>query len=277
MKLILLGVVIAGAFFLISDRGYAQRNDFLGAHVNYGHGCSACHFAHSPEFRDERGEVSNSPMLWGKDVSSTYAPQYRTLIAEGKRAESPEVRGILVCISCHGGNYATAAMKKATTYEPLPDGMGAGHSIPTYADKPAVDFGARLSEHPIGANARIGCGVALGWDCEQSDGALQMTGVHSSKFAANYGFFIKPATQGKTSEVLCTTCHNPHAMTVTEVTSQTASTLFQPGYYSTSHFLRTPLGSVSPSRTSNVSAQFCRQCHAELSNEMNGSSARTMM
>ena len=48
------------------------------------------------------------------------------------------------------------------------------------------------------------------------------------------------------------------------------------GSYATMFFLRAPYNPNDTNPLSNQTAQFCRQCHADKSNEMNGSTARTV-
>ena len=99
-----------------------------------------------------------------------------------------------------------------------------------------------------------------------------MQGVLSSRFAASYGYFVKPVHSGDPSFLFCSSCHNPHSMTWTAVTAETASNLYPPGTYPTKHFLRAPEYDVEVRPAmDNRRAQFCRQCHADKSNEMNGS------
>jgi len=88
-----------------------------------------------------------------------------------------------------------------------------------------------------------------------------------------YGFFVKPENDGNGLVVVCTTCHNPHSRTVINVNTNAASALFPPGTYSMRYFLRAPYKPVAAEDGSNQIAQFCRQCHADKSNEMNGSPA----
>jgi hypothetical protein len=76
--------------------------------------------------------------------------------------------------------------------------------------------------------------------------------------------------------VVCTTCHNPHLMNVVTVTSTSMSGL-PAGTYATMLFLRAPYNPASGTVDSNQTAQFCRQCHAAESNEMNGSTAGTTL
>lgn len=273
----ILSIALLCAVALAPAAGNAQWRDFLGAHTNHGRGCMACHAVHSPVYRNSHGAVSTASMLWGEDVASTYKTQGAPLVTD-EAAESSESRGVLVCLSCHGGNYAPAAMMKDITYEKLPYTLADSDSIPTFADKPSVNLGdGELAHHPVGPAAQIACGSPQGWDCLQKNGVLAMAGPRSSQFAAHYGFFVQPQREGDRSVVVCTTCHYPHAMNLTRVSRRSASDLFPPGVYPTKYFLRAPSGEGPRSRTSNLSAQFCRQCHANLSNEMNGSIAGTML
>jgi hypothetical protein len=48
------------------------------------------------------------------------------------------------------------------------------------------------------------------------------------------------------------------------------------GSYATMFFLRGPYNPNDPNPLSNQTAQFCRQCHADKSNEMNGSVTGTV-
>lgn len=247
-----------------------ERWDYLGAHSNYGHGCSACHVTHSPAFRKADGAEPSYSMLWGEDVTSVYK-------AEGINdppLRSPELRGVLICLSCHSGNYAPQAMMKDTQYEKLPGAFAGVTHPPTFVDKPGFNPEVQFAGHPVGVEAQINCGGDSEWDCADN---FTMTGVRSSRFASNYGFFLRPRRYGHHSIVVCTTCHNPHSMNITEVPPDLASSLYPTGFYPTKHYLRAPYGNEWVSRTSNVSAQFCRQCHADLSNEMNGSLAVTTL
>ena len=215
-------------------------------------------------------------MLWGNDALSTY-PREEIKSVQAALAGSPEASGVLVCMSCHDGNYAPKAMMKNSIYEIVPaEVYGAPESVPTLFDKRDVNLTKDISEHPIGVDTRVKCGGAANWDCSDRDGVLRMEGQRSSRFAANYGFFIKPHSYGNASVVVCTSCHNPHSMNATKVTKSTASTIFPEGVYSTRNFLRAPYGPTILSRVSNQSAQFCRQCHAEMSNELNGSKVGTV-
>jgi cytochrome c553 len=127
----------------------------------------------------------------------------------------------------------------------------------------------------MGLSAKISCGGASNWDCAESNGVISMKGANSSRFVTNYGFFVKPGSYSNSAVIVCTTCHEPHVMNVVTVTNGSTSGL-PAGTYATMFFLRGPYNPNDSNPLSNQTAQFCRQCHADKSNEMNGSTARTV-
>jgi len=153
----------------------------------------------------------------------------------------------------------------------VPTTYGTANAIPTLIGS----NGNYLSEHPVGLNAKVSCGGATAWDCSEINGAIVMKGPNSSKFVSNYGFFVQLGNYNNTAVVVCTTCHDPHVMNVVKVTSGSNSGL-PSGTYSTMFFLRAPYNPNDTNPLSNQTAQFCRQCHADKSNEVNGSTARTV-
>ena len=255
--------------------------DILGAHLNYGRGCAACHSPHSSAAGNGKpATATSSPLLWGEDVSALYG---RTITTDGGKyvevlpasmsANTPDVSGILTCLSCHDGNFAPAAMMKNKVYEALPATYGNRNTVPTLIASPGA--GSYISEHPMGLNATIGCGGAQNWDCAQVNGIISMRGYNSSRFVSSYGFFVKPGVYNNSSVVVCTTCHDPHVMNVVTISRNSNSGL-PPGNYATMFFLRAPYNPNDSNPMSNQTAQFCRQCHADKSNEMNGSTAGTV-
>ena len=77
MKRILL---IALMFLAAASFAAAQINspstDVLGAHLNYGRGCAACHAPHSGVYGNGNAKsadpTSGNIALWGEDVASLY-------------------------------------------------------------------------------------------------------------------------------------------------------------------------------------------------------------
>jgi hypothetical protein len=254
-----------------------QTTDVLGAHLNYGRGCAACHSPHS----GASGNGTSAAPLWGEDASSLFAKTITTgggkfveVLAARMSASTPDVAGMLTCLGCHDGNYAPKAMMKNRVYEPLPSTYGSPNTIPTLMGNNGGAIGNYLNDHPVGLNARISCG-GTSWDCVETNGVVRMSWAKSAQFVLNYGFFVKPGGYGNSAVIVCTTCHDPHSMNVVAIGGNSASGL-PAGTYATMFFLRAPYNPNDANPQSNQTAQFCRQCHADKSNEMNGSNARTV-
>lgn len=283
MKRILFIASILSAFSLSAVAQITQPStDILGAHLNYGRGCAACHSPHSGTSGNGKiaGAATGNSLLWGEDVSALYGQtittgggKYVEVLPSSISANTPDASGMLTCLSCHDGNFAPSAMMKNRIYESLPATYGNRSSIPTLIA--GTGAGSYINEHPMGLSATIGCGGAQSWDCVQVNGEIRMTGSNSSRFVSSYGFFVKPGLYNNTSVVVCTTCHDPHSMNVVTVNHNSNSGL-PAGTYATMFFLRAPYNPNDTNPMSNQTAQFCRQCHADKSNEMNGSTARTV-
>ena len=263
--------------------------DVLGAHLNYGRGCAACHAPHSGAYGNGNAKTADATSgniaLWGEDVGSLYGKTIVTgqsehgsateVLPTSLAAGTPDVSGVLMCLSCHDGNYAQGAMMKNQVYESLPATYGTSNNIPTLLGNDGSTVGNYLNDHPVGLNAVMTCGGTYDWDCTISaTGAVQMTGAKSSQFVTNYGFFVSPGTYNNKPVVTCTTCHNQHLMNVVKVTNGPKSGL-PSGTYATMFFIRAPYNPGSATAGSNQTAQFCRQCHGGEANEMNGSTAVT--
>lgn len=283
MKRILLVV-----FVLLAFAGFAmaqitqQSTDVLGAHLNYGRGCTACHAPHSGTAGNGKLATSGSgnTMLWGEDVSGLYGKTITTgggkfveVLPTSMSANTPDVSGMLTCLGCHDGNMAPAAMMRNKVYENLPTTYGNRNTIPTLMTDSGA--GSYVSAHPMGLNATVNCGGASGWDCTEANGLISMRGLASSRFVTSYGYFVKPGVYNNKAVVACTTCHEPHSMNVVTIGRNSNSGL-PPGTYATTFFLRAPYNPNDTNPASNQTAQFCRQCHADKSNEMNGSTAGTV-
>lgn len=259
--------------------------DVLGAHLSYGRGCAACHVPHSGGAADGRargsGVSSGMQALWGEEASGideeaigageNEGPVERSLSSAAE--DAPDVPGMLSCLSCHDGNLASRAMMRNGMYEQAPAAYPAGSGAPTLLGEGSA-FSSVLNEHPVGLGVVMDCG-ALGWDCFQSEGIVSMSGTKSSQFVQNYGLFVKPGRYKDLPVVVCTTCHNPHSMNAVAVDSGTRSGL-PSGRYGTMFFLRGPYSARSQTPGNNQPAQFCRQCHGAVSNEMAGLSLPTV-
>ena len=275
-------MILALASFAAAQIGAVASQDVLGAHLNYGRGCAACHAPHSGAWgngANKSGDTAaGQSILWGQDVGNLYGQQ---ITVAGGRIEvlpsqadfiadtKPDVNGLLTCLSCHDGNWAEGAMMKDKVYETLPGTYGTWNNIPTLLGNDGDGAGNYLANHPVGLNATVSCGGQWNWDCTEVNGVINMNGTNSAQFVKNYGFFVSPAAYSNTAVVVCTTCHNQHIMNVVKVTNGPKSGLTS-GYYSTMFFLVGPYNPGSGTAQSNQTAQFCRQCHGGEANEMNG-------
>ena len=282
MKRVLTVVVVVLAFARLAAAQITQpSNDVLGAHLNYGRGCAACHSPHSGASGNGHSASASSgnTVLWGEDVSALYGRTISTgggsfveVLPTSMSANTPDVAGMLTCLGCHDGNIAPAAMMRNQVYEDLPSTYGSHNTIPTLLATTGTQ--SYVGSHPMGLSAAVSCGGSSGWDCTQVNGMISMNGSASRRFVNSYGFFVKPGVYRNSAVVVCTTCHDPHVMNVVTIGRDSNSGL-PPGTYATMFFLRAPYNPNDTNPLSNQTAQFCRQCHADKSNEMNGSTAGT--
>jgi len=293
---------LAAAGFAMAQSGAAPATDVLGAHLNYGRGCAGCHAPHSGAYGNGAAHTgdtgSGAEALWGEDVGSLYGKvlvtgqsehgSYSETLPTSLTTGAADVSGILMCLSCHDGNYATGAMMKNAVYETLPATYGTYASVPTLLGADHTGVGNYLNDHPVGSAAIIGCGGSYNWDCTVSATGHIQPGPVMTTFINNYGFFVSPGVIASQPVVLCTTCHNQHLMNVVNVShspftyttglvavSGGASGL-PAGKYSTMFFVRAPYNPADTNPLSNQTAQFCRQCHGGESNEMAGGTAGTV-
>jgi len=277
-------LLILGLVALASAQIQAPTSDVLGAHLNYGRGCAACHAPHNGAMSngaDKSGDLlGGTSILWGQDVGALYGKTIITGSTNGSTgftevlpanmaAGTPDVNGLLTCLSCHDGNWAKGAMMKNQVYETLPSTYGTFNAIPTLLGA-GTNVEGYLATHPVGLNATVSCGGQYNWDCTETNGVISMTGPNSSAFVKNYGFFVNLSAYNNTAVVTCTSCHNQHLMNVVKVTNGTNSGL-PSGTYATMFFIRGPYNPGSGTAGANQTAQFCRQCHGGEANESNGS------
>jgi cytochrome c553 len=280
---------LATAGFAAAQIGAAPATDVLGAHLNYGRGCAACHAPHSGAYGNGNAKTadptSGNIALWGEDVSSLAGKPITSGSTDGLTgyaetlptfaATTPDVSGLLVCLSCHDGNYATGAMMKNKVYETLPPTYGTQNPIPTLLGDDGTTVGNYLNDHPVGLNAALGTG-SHDWDWTITAGAVVVpSGTYFAQFVTNYGFFVSPKAYNNTAIVVCTSCHNQHLMNVVKVTTGKTTGL-PSGNYATMFFIRAPYNPADGNPLTNQTAQFCRQCHGGESNEMNGGTAKTV-
>jgi hypothetical protein len=298
-RLFFISLMFVGAAGFAAAQPGNPTSDVLGAHLNYGRGCAACHAPHSGVYGNGNAKTADATAgniaLWGEDVSSLYGKVIITgqsehgnvteTLPSSLTAGTPDVAGVLMCLSCHDGNYATGAMMKNKVYETLPSTYGTLNDIPTLLGNDKTGTNNYLNDHPVGLDAVMSCGGTYDWDCNISAaGKVLMNGANSSQFLQNYGFFVSPAAYNAKPVVMCTTCHNQHLMNVVKVKNGvtitgsgatgtvTGNSGLPAGIYQTMFFIRAPYNPASQTAGSNQTAQFCRQCHGGEANEMNGGS-----
>ena len=283
--ILIVAVAVLLAVPAVAQIGAQPSNDVLGAHLNYGRGCAACHAPHSGSYGNGAAKTAyaqaGNHALWGQDVGSLVGQTIQfgdqgawTETLPGLDATTPD-RNITECLSCHDGNLAVGAMMKNAVYEALPSTYGTYNTIPTLLGNDGTTAGNYLNDHPVGLNADIGCGGSHNWDCVIVNGVITYPqGTQMYQFVQNYGFFVSPGNYNGTPVVTCTTCHNQHVMNVVKVT-QGAKSGLPSGYYQTMFFIRAPYNPASATVGSNQTAQFCRECHGSVANEMNNSTAGT--
>ena len=141
------------------------KNDVLGAHLNYGRGCIACHSPHSAAAGNGRIQsadaASGTVALWGENVTGDYVMTIRPGgqddedLSGRKSADAPDVAGLVACLSCHDGNYASPAMMKDRIYETVPAKYGAYNPIPTFLSEWGPTAADLISNHPVGLSAAM--------------------------------------------------------------------------------------------------------------------------
>ncbi|MGO4883018.1 MAG: hypothetical protein ACLP59_19680 [Bryobacteraceae bacterium] len=276
-RVALLALIVA----LVAMTAMAQT-DVLGAHNVYGRGCVACHSPHSGANGGmgtgmAGGDSTTGDLaLWGQNLTPLYGQTINfgdaggypvtlptSLTQAGLTAHDPTFV-IIACLSCHDGNLARPGMMKGSTVETLPV---VGGNAPTFLGSDGSTAGNYNNDHPVGPNAKFGCGPPYNWDCTINASSNSITwGPISTVFVnTNYAFPVSLAWVGGVPEVTCTTCHDQHSEIIW------SGKMGPQGQqnWNTSFFVRGP---YTPSNTSgsNVAAQFCRSCHGGESNEEHG-------
>src|SRR5271157_1515588 len=221
-KVLLIMLVIFAMATFAAAQIQPPTSDVLGAHLNYGRGCAACHAPHSGALGN--GIATSDPntgnvALWGQNVQPLFGQTFQTGGANGSsyaltfpatwNDSDPVTSNTMTCLSCHDGNLAVGSHMLNKVYEPLPGTYGS-NPIPTLlGNNGAGQIGDYLNDHPVGDNAIIGCTGQYNWDCTiAANGTILMNGPNSSHFVQNYGFFVQTAAYNNQPTVQCTTCHN---------------------------------------------------------------------
>jgi hypothetical protein len=274
---VIFAICVTASMSFAINSNYASPVDVQGAHNNHGRGCTGCHVPHSgPQGNGEAKDanVQGGFALWGQNFGTLAGTtiafgdggSWTETLPANDAASTPDLGGLLLCLSCHDGNSAKGAMmtgKVDWAGEGLnPALLGyASANVPTWLGNDGTTAGY-TNDHPVGLNAAMqtfGDGLITVTGSSAKETAV---GPQSIAFAANYGFTVKPSVYNGVAVVMCTTCHNQHVMTVYKGTIGGVA-----GYYQTQFGIN---GYYNPGQTtSNSSAQFCRQCHASHANETN--------
>jgi hypothetical protein len=288
--------------------------DKLGAHSNGGRGCVGCHAPHSGGYgaggNAGTGTTVDTHMgndaLWGQDMGPLYGQtllfgdngQYAAALPAMASFEvgSEEIRGIMMCLSCHDGNIAKGAMMTNQSWEQkmnlLPTGVGGKalygtNPIPTLLGNDGTAAGNYNNDHPVGTNATLGklglssrftvgtCGTAPStYNCLVLNAATDTNGAYQA-FVNHYGapqvlpgrasFIVLPDTNPANAFVVCTTCHTPHSMYTYSASNTPGGKVATntSGTYPSYFFVYAPYnpGSQPTAQQASSATQFCRQCH----------------
>jgi cytochrome c553 len=277
--------------------GATSPIDKLGAHENGGRGCVGCHAPHSG-VGGNGGNVGTGTVvdttnagndaLWGQDLGPLYGAtlnmgdngQYKTTLPASTAfaVADEEIRGIMMCLSCHDGNIAKGAMMVNQSWEQraglLPATYGS-KPIPTLLGNDGTTAGNYNNDHPVGPQATLGA-VGVASRFVVTGGKYSTTDAQYLEFINNYG---APTFFGRTPPVLptgfvdgsaptnayvvCTTCHTPHTMYTSTASASNKIAGLSAGTFPSFFFIAAPYNpSAQPTPAQASSAtQFCRQCH----------------
>ena len=129
--------------------------DELGAHNGYGRGCVMCHAPHSGSEGNgvtTADTYNGNVALWGQNLMPYYGQTFTfaatkytaALPAAGSVSISDTNSIVLLCLSCHDGNFARVAMMQNTTAETLP--IVGGHAPTLFGVTPG-DTGGLTNDH----------------------------------------------------------------------------------------------------------------------------------
>ncbi|MGD0823990.1 MAG: hypothetical protein ABR908_05370 [Terriglobales bacterium] len=347
LALVLLLVVMASAMMIAqvtqgahpttsgAPGSVAPTVDVLGAHQNYGRGCAGCHAPHSGAWGNGGGTqgapidkyTGNNALfgqdmgpLWGQtfdfsDISNTGSGNryLLTTAANGNEMnmnaqQYADMRGVVMCLSCHDGAVAKGAMMQNWAFEEqigaLPSSYG-NAKIPTLLgadgsinEGSSTDNGDYNNDHPIGESATIS--AVLGSYYNNATNGLNYNinanGIQSITYAGQYAQFVSsygapvllkgahsygtPVNSSNVPYVVCTTCHDQHSMNVYSVVGAGNPIAGNAtGTYAKYFFINAPYNPDTvtiPLGSAASTTQFCRQCHFGESNEANGGTLPTV-
>jgi hypothetical protein len=185
VALLLFVILMAATLAMAQGSAIGQAGNFvptydvLGAHLNGGRGCSACHAPHSGAAGNGWVVTTSGPAnngdeaLWGTDVTAILNNTFTFDVGDGGVAipwnkagdfkNDPLFKNIATCLSCHDGNVSKGAMMAGISWEQaqgmLPvnsKGGGALYgngNIPTLLGNDGGTPGDYANDHPVGPGA----------------------------------------------------------------------------------------------------------------------------
>jgi hypothetical protein len=288
MKMPLALILFLAAAGLLSAQ---QPQVNLGPHGNGGRGCATCHVPRSGSVGDMSVLDRPGHESLAGDIASPVDQQTSSLGGDevqqaipGFDQQQDEIRGIMICLSCHDGSIAKTSMLKSAPYD-----RRAG----LLANEQSAELSGFLTrrgnlglvghdyfnvDHPVGPWANLGT-LALNpgnvtLEVDPASGSALLSLVKNSPeayFAANYGFpsvekgrwsYPRLGSSGRIDPdklfLLCITCHNPHGAAGNHISRYLLNGPYNPD------------AKFDPKSQAPSSTQFCRQCHFQLSNEYSG-------
>jgi hypothetical protein len=264
-KILSLALIAACATGMAFANAISGSGDILGPHNVDGHGCASCHAPHNGAAQNAAGgdSTTGKTYLWGRSlIVNTYTMETGdtfTTKASYSETNDPQFH-TAACLSCHDGSIKPAGMN-GTSFEATQDGIHPNTWL-------ATDGSGLQNDHP----------VDFPWDptdttfwpsTVDANGTITWTATTPN---IDYGHPVRmygSTANGGTAYVECSTCHNPHAISMARVTLGSGTKANKP----TAFFIR---GWYDDGNTaSNSTQQFCRSCHYEKSNEYVGMTVPT--
>src|SRR5436305_11510237 len=217
---VLLAVVALAAMAAAQNSNYASPVDVQGAHNNHGRGCTGCHVPHGGPAGNggtASAAFGGNLALWGQNPGALAGTtinfgdggEWAETLPANDQATTPDLGGVLLCLSCHDGNQAKGAMMTGIVdwaSEGLsPSALGyASATVPSFLGSEGGVAGTNnyQNDHPVGLAATYTCG-GYNWDCTVDATGKVIPGPLMTKFVANYGQTASFGSYNSQPVVLC--------------------------------------------------------------------------
>ncbi len=261
------------------------------------------------------GVAEGDSGLWGTDTGSmtngitlTFDGSYSAHLAGLTWSSGALYTGVVTCLSCHDGNVSRGAMMSGQAYEQsfgllnfasnvgsngqaAPVNLYGSNPIPTLLGNDGGAVGDYNNDHPVGPMANLGAvaSAALSNGLVVTVSANRATfsvtsGTTYANFVAAYGIpavssmavVAGDSTPGDVY-VVCTTCHNQHAMNVYSSSGYGAQPIAGGNVITarTIFFVNGPYNPGASYDSTHVPSTnaFCLECHFSHSSQFFGSTA----